>query len=54
MFGKTNRHKGVPHTEEWKKMMSEARTGVKRPDLLGKGGPKGKHWKLVDGKRIYY
>ena len=32
--------KGKPHTEEEKKKMSEAHIG--------------KHWKLIDGKRVYY
>lgn len=32
--------KGTHHSEEWKKRMSETISG--------------KHWKLVDGKRVYY
>lgn len=38
--GKPHPHKGVSHSEEAKKKLSDAR--------------KGKHWKLVNGKRIYY
>ena len=34
------KNKGRKHTDEERKKMSEAR--------------KGKHWKLVDGKRVYY
>lgn len=26
----------------------------KRPNLIGKTGPRGLSWKLVDGKRVYY
>lgn len=37
-------HKGILHSEESKKKISEA----------NKGKRKGKHWKLVDGKRIWY
>lgn len=33
-------HKGKSHSEEWKKRMSETISG--------------KHWKLIDGKRVYY
>ena len=33
-------NKGRHHSEEWKKRMSETISG--------------KHWKLVDGKRVYY
>lgn len=39
-YGKSPWNKGISHSEEAKKKMSEAR--------------KGKHWKLVDGKRVYY
>ena len=37
-------HKGKPKSEEQKKKLSEAH----------KCKYKGKHWKLVDGKRVYY
>ena len=37
-------HKGKTHTEETTQKMSEA----------NKGRLKGRHWKLVDGKRIWY
>ena len=33
-------NKGKQHSGEWKKMMSEAK--------------KGRHWKLVNGKRFWY
>lgn len=33
-----------PHTDEWDKKISEAL----------KGKHKGMHWKLVDGKRVWY
>lgn len=33
-------NKGIPHSEETKKKLSEA--------------IKGKHWKLIDGKRVWY
>ena len=38
--------KGIVFSEEWKHKMSEAHKGIS-PN-------KGKHWKLVNGKRIYY
>ena len=45
---------GKHHTEETKRKISEAKKGEKNP-LYGKpGANKGKHWKLVDGKRAYY
>lgn len=37
-------YKGKPHSEEHKRKLSEA----------AKGKNKGKHWKLVDGKRVWY
>lgn len=37
-------HKGKPKSEEHKRKLSEAHKGQK----------KGMHWKLVDGKRIWY
>jgi hypothetical protein len=40
-------NKGKKRSEEARKKMSEARKG--KPALV-----KGKHWKLVDGKRVYY
>lgn len=41
-------HKGKKHSEETKKKISEKLKG--RPNLCFKG----KHWKLVDGKRVWY
>ena len=35
---------GTPHSEETKRKISESRKGL----------TKGRHWKLVDGKRIWY
>lgn len=43
-------HKGKHfgfHSDEWKIKMSEANKGERNPMY-------GKHWKLVDGKRVYY
>lgn len=40
--------KGKKHSEEAKRKMSEACKGRTPPSQ------KGKHWKLVDGKRVYY
>ena len=46
--------KGAHLTEEHKKKLSEAARG-RMAWNKGKSGPcKGKHWKLVDGKRVYY
>ena len=39
--------KRTPFTEEHKKRLSEAKKGKPAPN-------KGKHWKIVDGKRTYY
>lgn len=38
---------GKKHSEESRKKISEAKKGMVSPF-------KGKHWKLVDGKRVYY
>lgn len=40
-------HKSKKLSEESRKRMSEARKGKSSPN-------KGKHWKLVDGKRVWY
>ena len=54
-------HKGVLHTEEQKRKISEAHKGMHhseeakdkmREKALGRF--KGKHWKLIDGKRVWY
>lgn len=43
-------HKGKHHSEETKRKISAAKKGVR-----GQPSPyKGKHWKLVDGKRVWY
>ena len=46
--------KGGHLTEEHKKKLSEATKGRMAWNKGGPGPCKGKHWKLVDGKRIYY
>jgi len=47
-------HKGFHHSEEARKKMSESHKGKSSP-RKGKPSPrKGKHWKLVDGKRVWY
>ena len=62
--GKISNRKGCKLTEETKRKMSESHKGIhpseetnrKRSESL-KGHStslKGKHWKLVDGKRFYY
>ena len=61
-------HKGLKHSEETRKKMSESRKGKSKSEEhkrriseamkgknKGKTSPnKGRHWKLVDGKRVYY
>lgn len=52
-------NKGHKTSEETKKKLSLANKGKKRPKiseaLRGKpSGTSGKHWKLVNGKRVYY
>ncbi len=42
--GKPSPNKGKIFSEEWKQKLSES----------SKGRNKGKHWKIIDGKRIYY
>lgn len=39
--------KGRKFSEEWKRNMSKAQKGTP-------GHTKGRHWKLVDGKRVFY
>lgn len=41
-----NKGKGKPRSEETKKKISES--------MKGNQNAKGKHWKLVDGKRVWY
>ena len=63
------KNKGHRHTDETKKALSESLKGRKKGPMSdehkqriseskkGKhvnSGPTGKHWKLVDGNRIYY
>lgn len=49
-------HKGKHHSEEAKKLISEALKGVSFSEehkrKLSEAN-KGKHWKLVNGKRVY-
>lgn len=59
--GKLPWNTGKHHSEETRKKMSEARKGIphseeakKRMSEAHKGKNKGKHWKLVDGKRVWY
>lgn len=40
--------KGKRFSEEHRRKMSEAQKRIKH------SGPKGRHWKLVDGKRVWY
>lgn len=57
-------HKGKHHTEDSKRKMSEVKKGKHLSDKAkkklsearkGERNPMyGKHWKLVDGKRVYY
>lgn len=55
--GENNGMYGKHHSEESKRKMSEAKKGKKMSDEFRKKmseSRKGKHWKLVDGKRVYY
>lgn len=55
--GKSSGMKGKCHSEETKKKMSDARKGKRFSKEWKRkisDANKGKHWKLVDGKRIYY
>lgn len=63
-------HKNKPHSEEWNRKVAEANKGKpsgmkgkhhseetkKKMREAMKGRPRswGKHWKLVDGKRVWY
>lgn len=57
-------HKGMRYSEEVRRRKSEAMKGKKRDphseetrrkmSEAHKGQRKGKHWKLVDGKRVWY
>lgn len=55
--------KGKTRSEETKRKISEGNKGKKRSDeakrkiaeaLKGNTNAKGKHWKLIDGKRVWY
>ena len=46
--------KGRHLTEETRKKISEARKGAAPHNKDGLGVNAGKHWKLIDGKRVYY
>lgn len=53
--------KGKHHSEEWNRKISEAKKGKPRSEECKrklseahKGQRKGQHWKLVDGKRVWY
>lgn len=58
--GMSKAMKGKHHSEETKKKMSEAHKGKKHKPLTEEHKRdiskafKGKHWKLVDGKRVWY
>lgn len=63
-LSEANKGKKKPHSEEWKIKQSETMKGRPSPNRgkhlseeqkrkLSESG-KGKHWKLVDGKRVYY
>ena len=66
--GENNPFYGKHHTDEAKERMSNALSGENHPNYgkhlseeqkkklseAHKGKYKGKHWKLVDGKRVYY
>ena len=52
--GENNPMYGKHHTEEWKKKHSERMKGEGNPNYGKPTAVKGLHWKLVDGKRVYY
>lgn len=55
--GSPSPNKGVPMSEEQKIKISNTlkgkMSGTNNP-MFGKSAVKGKHWKLVDGKHVYY
>ena len=52
--GRPSWNKGKKMPEELVKKLSEAHKGQTPWNKDGPGPNKGKHWKLVDGKRVYY
>ena len=46
--------KGKKLSDEHKKKLSEAKKGIAPRNKDGLGVNAGKHWKLVNGKRVYY
>ena len=44
--------KGKHHSEEWKRKMSKPKSEETKKKMSE--AKKGKHWKLVDGKRVWY
>lgn len=48
---------GRKHSEEWKRKISESHKGMKYSEEYKRKlseAHKGKHWKLIDGKRVWY
>lgn len=59
--GKPGPNKGKHHSEEWNRKISEAKKCKPRSEETRrklsethKGQRKGQHWKLVNGKRVWY
>lgn len=56
-LGENNPMYGKPRSEEVRQKISESLIGTKRSEETRqkiREAIKGKHWKLVDGKRVYY